>query len=84
MGTACYVKGAEKISQELMNELGIHFGETTKDGLFSLEAARCLGTCGLAPVIMVDEQVYGPISPSDVRTILDKYIKQFVKSADRN
>ncbi|MDR0498633.1 MAG: NADH-quinone oxidoreductase subunit NuoE [Holophagales bacterium] len=83
MGTACYVKGAEKISQELMNELGIQFGETTKDGLFSLEAARCLGTCGLAPVIMLDEQVYGPISPSDVRTILDKYIKQSAKTSEK-
>jgi NADH:ubiquinone oxidoreductase subunit E len=76
MGTACYVKGAEKISQKLMDELGIHFGETTKDGLFSLEAARCLGTCGLAPVIMIDEQVYGPMTPSEVSIILDKYTKK--------
>jgi len=84
LGTACYVKGAEKISQELIDELGIHFGETTKDGMFSLEAARCLGTCGLAPVIMIDEQVYGPVAPSDVRSILDKYIKQAAKTAGKN
>jgi len=80
MGTACYVKGAEKISQKLMDELGIHFGETTKNGLFTLEAARCVGTCGLAPVIMIDEQVYGPITPNDIAIILDKYAKQAMKS----
>jgi len=79
MGTACYVKGAEKVGQKLVEELGIHFGETTNDGLFSLEAARCVGTCGLAPVIMIDEQVYGPVSPNDVGSILDKYIKQASK-----
>ena len=76
MGTACYVKGAEKINQKLLDELGIHFGETTKDGLFTLEGARCLGTCGLAPVIMIDEQVYGHITTGDLSIILDKYIKQ--------
>jgi NADH:ubiquinone oxidoreductase subunit E len=82
LGTACYVKGAEKISQKLVDELGIHFGETTKDGLFSLEAARCVGTCGLAPVIMIDEQVYGPMTPNEVSIILDKYTKK-AKGGDR-
>lgn len=76
MGTACYVKGADKLSQRLMDELGIQFGETTKDGLFSLESTRCLGTCGLAPVIMVDDQVYGPVSPAEASLILDKYLKK--------
>jgi NADH:ubiquinone oxidoreductase subunit E len=76
LGTACYVKGADKISQRLMDELGIQFGETTKDGMFSLENSRCLGTCGLAPVIMVDGQVYGPVTPSEVPIILEKYIKK--------
>lgn len=76
MGTACYVKGADKLSARLMDELGIHFGETTKDGMFSLDNSRCLGTCGLAPVIMVDEQVYGPVTPSEVPIILEKYIKK--------
>ncbi|MDR2561334.1 MAG: NADH-quinone oxidoreductase subunit NuoE [Holophagales bacterium] len=76
MGTACYVKGSEKISQKLKEALGIDFGETTKDCLFTLEAARCLGCCGLAPVIMIDEQVYGPIGPNDIGPILDKYKKE--------
>jgi NADH:ubiquinone oxidoreductase subunit E len=76
LGTACYVKGADKIGQRLMSDLGIQFGETTKDGLFSLESTRCLGTCGLAPVVMVDEQVHGPVAPGDIATILDKYTKK--------
>jgi NADH:ubiquinone oxidoreductase subunit E len=76
LGTACYVKGADKIAQRLMSDLGIQFGETTKDGMFSLDNSRCLGTCGLAPVIMVDDQVYGPITPSEITIILEKYIKK--------
>ena len=76
LGTACYVKGADKIGQRLMDELGIQFGETTKDSMFSLDNSRCLGTCGLAPVIMVDDQVYGPVTPSEVPIILEKYIKK--------
>jgi len=76
MGTACYVKGADKLSARLMSELGIQFGETTKDGMFSLDNSRCLGTCGLAPVIMVDDQVFGPVTPSEVPIILEKYIKK--------
>ena len=76
LGTACYVKGADKISQRLMSDLGIQFGETTKDGLFSLESTRCLGTCGLAPVVMIDDQIHGPVTPSDIATILDKYTKK--------
>lgn len=76
LGTACYVKGADKLSQRLMDELGIQFGETTKDQMFSLESTRCLGTCGLAPVIMVDEEVYGPVSPQEASLILEKYLKK--------
>lgn len=76
MGTACYVKGADKISQRLMDDLGIQFGETTKDGHFSLESTRCLGTCGLAPVVMIDDQVHGPVSPAEVSLILEKYLKK--------
>jgi NADH:ubiquinone oxidoreductase subunit E len=83
MGTACYVKGAEKLGRRLMDELGIQFGETTKDGLFSLESSRCLGTCGLAPVLMVDEQVYGPVTPGEISLILDKYVKKPKPSAPR-
>lgn len=76
MGTACYVKGADKVAQRLMDDLGIQFGETTKDGLFSLESTRCVGTCGLAPVVMVDDQVHGPVEPSDISTLLDRYTKK--------
>jgi NADH:ubiquinone oxidoreductase subunit E len=79
MGTACYVKGADKISQRLMDDLGIQFGETTKDGHFSLESTRCLGTCGLAPVVMIDDQVHGPVSPAEVSLILEKYLKKGLK-----
>ena len=76
LGTACYVKGADKIGQRIMAELGIHFGETTKDGQFSLESTRCLGTCGLAPVVMIDDQIHGPVTPGDVSIILDKYTQK--------
>ena len=76
LGTACYVKGADKLSARLMDELGIQFGETTKDKMFSLESTRCLGTCGLAPVIMVDDQVYGPVSPAEASLIIEKYLKK--------
>ena len=74
MGTACYVKNIEKIMDRLSEELGIDPGETTKDGKFTLEATRCLGCCGLAPVIMVDDDVYGRLTPADVPDILSKYV----------
>ncbi len=70
------MKGADKLSTRLMDVLGIQFGETTKDMMFSLESTRCLGTCGLAPVIMVDDQVYGPVSPAEASLILEKYLKK--------
>jgi len=76
LGTACYVKGADKLASRLMDELGIQFGETTKDGLFSLESTRCVGTCGLAPVVMIDDQVHGPVTANEVGLILEKYVKQ--------
>ena len=76
LGTACYVKGADKVGQRIMSDLGIQFGETTKDGMFSLESTRCLGTCGLAPVVMVDDQIHGPVTPGDIATLLDKYTKK--------
>ena len=73
LGTACYVKGAQTILDELQKQLGIQAGGTTADGQFSLEATRCLGCCGLAPVMTVDEEVYGRLTPADVKGILDKY-----------
>ncbi|MDR1879122.1 MAG: NADH-quinone oxidoreductase subunit NuoE [Bacteroidales bacterium] len=73
MGTACYVRGAEKVLDEFKRLLNINVGETTPDGKFSLTALRCIGACGLAPVITVGEQVYGRLAPDDVQTILDQY-----------
>jgi len=73
MGTACYVRGAEKILDELKKELNINIGETTPDQRFSISCLRCVGACGLAPVVMVGEKVYGRVSPNDVRKILDEY-----------
>lgn len=73
MGTACYVKGAEKVLEQFKKLLGIHEGETTVDGQFSLEALRCVGACGLAPVVVIDEQVYGKVSPKKVVDMLSTY-----------
>ena len=73
LGTACYVKGAQNILEELEKQLGIKAGGTTPDGVFTLEATRCLGCCGLAPVIVVDEDVYGRLIPADIKGILAKY-----------
>ncbi len=73
MGTACYVKGSQLILNELIKELGVQPGDTTEDGRFTLEATRCLGACGLAPVMMINEDVYGRLKPEDVKGILDKY-----------
>lgn len=73
MGTACYVKGAQSIIDKLNSELGVEVGKTTEDGKFTLEAARCLGSCGLAPVMMIDDRVYGKITPGDVIKILEEY-----------
>ena len=73
MGTACYVRGAEKVLDEFKRILSINVGETTPDGKFSLTALRCIGACGLAPVITVGEEVYGRLSPDDVQGIVDKY-----------
>ncbi|HEX73033.1 MAG TPA: NADH-quinone oxidoreductase subunit NuoE [Candidatus Hydrogenedentes bacterium] len=79
LGTACYVKGAERVVERLRDELGIGFGETTSDGLFSLEASRCLGACGLAPVVMVGERIYGEMTPDKVPALLESFVKQAEK-----
>ena len=73
LGTACYVKGAGKVIEKISEVLGIQPGETSADGKFSLDATRCLGACGLAPVITVNEDVYGKLKPEDVKTVLAKY-----------
>ena len=73
MGTACYVRGAEKVLDEFKKQLGIEVGATTEDGLFSLDSLRCVGACGLAPVAMVGEKVYGRLTTGDVQNILKEY-----------
>ncbi|CEI71646.1 complex I 24 kDa subunit family protein [Romboutsia hominis] len=73
LGTVCFVKGADKILAQFEKELGIKSGETTKDLKFSLEGLRCVGACGLAPVVVVNGKVYGQVKPEDVTSILDNY-----------
>jgi NADP-reducing hydrogenase subunit HndA len=73
MGTACYVKGSSGILDKLQEKLGIHVGDCTGDGKFSLESCRCIGACGLAPVIMINDDVYGRLVPDDIEGILKKY-----------
>ena len=73
MGTACYVKGSGPILDKINSLLGIKHGETTGDGLFSIDECRCIGACGLAPVMMVDQDVYGRITPDEVEGILQNY-----------
>ncbi len=76
MGTACYLKGTPQLLQELKSVLHIDEGQTTKDGLFHLQVVRCLGCCGLAPVIMIDEKVYGKVKTEDIIDILSQYTKE--------
>jgi len=76
MGTACYLKGSPAILQELKNILNIDEGQTTRDGLFYLECVRCLGCCGLSPVVAVNATVYGNLKKSDVVDIISKYSKE--------
>ena len=74
LGTACYVKGSGDIFDKLSEKLGIGADECTEDGKFSLTACRCLGACGLAPVLTVNEEVYGRLTVDDVDDILAKYM----------
>jgi NADH-quinone oxidoreductase subunit E/NADP-reducing hydrogenase subunit HndA len=73
LGTACYVKGADKVLEKIESKLGIKSGECTPDGLFSIDSCRCVGACGLAPVVMIDDDVYGKLVPEDIDSILAKY-----------
>ncbi len=75
-GTACYVRGAEKVLDEFKRELKIAVGQTTDDGKFSINCLRCVGACGLAPVVLVGEKVYGRVTPDGVREILKEYKEQ--------
>lgn len=73
MGTACYVRGAEKVLEEFKRQLKIEVGETTPDGKFSINSLRCVGACGLAPVVIVGDKTYGAVTSSDVKNILREY-----------
>ena len=73
LGTACYVNGSQAVYEKLQQLLGIHSGECTADRLFSLDATRCVGCCGMAPVMTVNDDVYGKVTPDMVEEILAKY-----------
>lgn len=73
LGTACYVKGAGEIFDKLKEQLKLEDGGITDDGLFSLDSTRCIGCCGLAPVITVNDDVYGKLTSADIPAIIDKY-----------
>lgn len=73
LGTACYVKGSGDIYNKLVEKLGINGGECSADGKFSLDACRCIGACGLAPVMMINEEVYGNLVVEDIDRILEQY-----------
>jgi NADH:ubiquinone oxidoreductase subunit E len=72
LGTACFVRGAANILKEFETQLGIKNGETTRDGMFSINTIRCIGACGLAPVVMINEKVYGRLQPQDVKPIIEE------------
>ena len=76
LGTACFVKGSEKILDRAKERLKIDIGETTKDGKFSLEETRCVGACGLAPVFTVNNEVYGKATVKMIDEVLDKYMSE--------
>lgn len=84
LGTACFVKGADKILEAFKTELGIEVGETTKDGLFSLENTRCLGVCGLAPVVTVNDKVYSQVTPQQVPELLNRVRAAMAVPAETN
>lgn len=73
LGTACYVKGSGILLDKIKEKLGIDVGECTSDGKYSIEATRCIGACGLAPVLTVNDDVYGRLTPDDIDDILAKY-----------
>lgn len=76
VGTACHVKGVNKIAARIKEELGIEYGETTKDGFFTLEEARCLGMCALAPVVQIGKDIHAKVTPDQISAILESYLKK--------
>ena len=83
MGTACYVRGAEQVLVEFKRQLKVEVGESTGDGLFSLNCLRCVGACGLASVVIVGEKVYGRVSPPHVRKITTEFTEQAAAEAGK-
>ena len=73
LGTACYVRGGKKIIDKLREILGIEVGGTSKDGKFTLEVMRCIGACGLAPAMSINDKVYKQVNPDKLRSILEQY-----------
>ena len=73
LGTACYVRGGKKLVEEIKKELGIEIGETTKDRNFTFDVVRCIGACGLAPAMQIDDDVYKQVKPEHLSQILEKY-----------
>lgn len=73
LGTPCYVRGAQTILDAVKKELGIDVGETTKDGYYTLDAIRCIGTCGMAPVMSIDENVFGEVNVTKAKKLIEKY-----------
>lgn len=73
LGTACYVRGSELVLDKVQDLLGMKSGDSSADGMYSIEATRCVGACGLAPVMTVNEDVYGKVTPEEVELILSKY-----------
>ena len=80
LGTACYVKGAAQILEAVKNELKIGLGQTTPDMVFSLQQARCLGACGLAPVVMINDKIHGELTPKKMIELIKKYRKEALKT----
>lgn len=76
MGTACYLKGAPELLYHLKRTLNVEEGKSTEDGLFQLEVVRCLGCCGLAPVVMIDDKVHGKITPGELKELILNYQKE--------
>lgn len=81
MGTACYVKGSGAILDALKKELGVEVGETTADDMFTLAEARCVGACGLAPVIMIEDEIYGDLTAESVVDVIQMYRDKAAKAA---
>ena len=79
LGTACYVKGAQQVIDKFSEELGIKSGETTEDGLFTLDALRCIGACGIAPAVSINGKVYPKMTADQVHGILEEYYRMAEK-----